>query len=177
MLKLLKIIFFRRSCSKRQTQAPEEIKIHPLYAQEFRGFSIFYAWVSVLDDLIPRGLEPESREYCMIYRGPDFLTVVRFGSSPPSPLLSLRSTGDTGSWERKKTCQRERGWGRSQTIRPQEAWFSINHSKLHVWNTLWSSIWFSHWLFCFDLGSGGLSGGGGGGGKTKEIKTLDIALF
>ncbi len=56
------------------------------------------------------------REYWMIYRGPGFLAVVWFGSSPtssPPPFPSVCSNGDT-DWERVTTCWRER-WGPNQT--------------------------------------------------------------
>jgi hypothetical protein len=64
-------------------------------------------------------------EYCMIYKGPGFLAVARFGSSPtpsPPPLISLLSVSDTQEdWERESTCWWKRGWGRSQIIRRRES--------------------------------------------------------
>ncbi len=47
----------------------------------------------------------------MIYRGPCFLAVICFGSSPNpfSPFPSVSSTGDTQEdWERETSCWRER---------------------------------------------------------------------
>ncbi len=53
------------------------------------------------------------REYWIIYRGPCFLAVLWFVSSPtPSPLPSISSTDDTQEdWERKTSCERERRGG------------------------------------------------------------------
>ncbi len=52
-----------------------------------------------------------TRKYWMIYRGPGFLAVIWFGSSPNpfSPFPSVNSTGDTQEdWERETSCWRER---------------------------------------------------------------------
>ncbi len=69
------------------------------------------------------------REYWMKYRGPDFLAVVWFGSSPPPPLPSVSSTGGTQEdWERETTCWRQREEG-GKIKQPQESlalykWFN-----------------------------------------------------
>ncbi len=70
------------------------------------------------------------REYWIICRGPGFLAVVWFGSSPTlSPLPSasclsfsiLLCVASRAYW-------RERGWSRSQTYDGEKVWSSINHS-------------------------------------------------
>ncbi len=75
----------------------------------------------------------KKREYWMLYRGPGFLAVVWFGSSPFTVIAWPATHID---WERDKLCWRE-GWGRSQIMRPQKkAWTSINHSILSGSNNL-----------------------------------------
>jgi hypothetical protein len=79
-----------------------------------------------------------SKQYWMIYRGPGFLSVVWFGSSPTlstllSPLPSVSSTGDTQEgWERVTTCWRVSGRVGSRII-PQQG--SLVFSK--SFKTLW----------------------------------------
>ncbi len=69
-----------------------------------------------------------AREYWMIYRGAGFSR--RLAPLQPSP--SVRCTGDTQEdFERKTTCWRKRGRGRSQITRREKAWSSINHSILY----------------------------------------------
>ena len=62
------------------------------------------------------------------YRGPDFLAVVGFGSSPPPlppPLSPVNKLDGRHKWRlRETTCWREsegRGWTRSRIIRPRES--------------------------------------------------------
>jgi hypothetical protein len=90
----------------------------------------------------------------MMYRGPDFLVVIWFVSSPPPPPLPLRSVSSTGDtqwdWEGETTCWEERGKGVGEEpiIRPQKAWSYINHSILseierddwNVENVQWMSL-------------------------------------
>ncbi len=84
-----------------------------------------------------------SRDCWMIYRGPCFLAVVWFGSSPPPPpsppLPSGSSTGDTQEdWERGVGVEGEWvGWGRSQIIRPQE---SVVLYKSFFFKILWPPL-------------------------------------
>ncbi len=82
----------------------------------------------------------------MIYRGPSFLTVVRFGSTPAPNLplfLSVSWTGDE-HWEREILCWQEGGRGRawSWIIEPQET--LVLYKSL---NPLWKLHTVS--LFCF----------------------------
>ncbi len=52
---------------------------------------------------------PPSTEYWMIYRGPGFLAVVWFGSSPtPSPVSKLHRRHTGRLRKRETTCSRER---------------------------------------------------------------------
>ncbi len=78
----------------------------------------------------------------MNYRGPSFLVVVWFGSSPnpyPLPLPSVSSTCDTQEdWERETTCWQEtRGGdgGGAKLCDGEKAWSSINHSLLSGCNS------------------------------------------
>ncbi len=67
------------------------------------------------------------REYCMIFRGPGFLVVVWFGSSP-SPVRKLDRGDDTQEYcSRETTCWRERGRG-AKSYGGEKARSSINHS-------------------------------------------------
>jgi hypothetical protein len=72
------------------------------------------------------------REYWMICRGPGFLAVVWFGSSPTSPFLlpSVISTGGAQKeWERETTAgvKGGRGGGGAKSYDDEKAWSSINH--------------------------------------------------
>ncbi len=74
-------------------------------------------------------------KYGLFYRGPGFLAVVWFGSSPtplPHTFPSVSSTGDTHKREKERQVADGRGRARSRIIRPQEAWSSICHSILSV---------------------------------------------
>ncbi len=75
-------------------------------------------------------LSAVGREYWVIYRGPGFLAVLWFGSSPTPFPLSFRSASclsfsvflcvaDQACW--RPTGERGRGWARSRIIRPQES--------------------------------------------------------
>ncbi len=71
----------------------------------------------------------------MIYRGPDFLAVVLFGSSPT--LSPPRSSASCLSflvflYVAGRAYWRERGKARSQIIWPRESLVSINHSILSI---------------------------------------------
>jgi len=72
----------------------------------------------------------------MIYRGPGFLAVAWFDSSPTlsTPFASVSSTGDTQEdWEREATFWRKRGeWGGfgAELHDRKKSWSSINHSIL-----------------------------------------------
>ncbi len=75
-----------------------------------------------------------TREYCMIYRGPGFLAVAWFGSSPtpslpPSlpPSLSISSTGGTQKTEKGRQLADKRGWGGTKSYEGEKMWSSINH--------------------------------------------------
>ncbi len=73
----------------------------------------------------------------MIYRGPSFLAVVWFGSSP-TPSTHLPSGDTQEDWEKETTCWRERGgkvWARSRTIRPQDCLVLYK-----LFNTLWYHV-------------------------------------
>ncbi len=65
----------------------------------------------------------------MIFRGPNFLAVVWFGSTTTLPpiLHSVSSTGDTQEdWERETSCWRERWEGGGRGAESNIAWPSIN---------------------------------------------------
>jgi hypothetical protein len=69
--------------------------------------------------------------YWMIYREPDFLAIVWFGSSPiPFPKLSLFLMPAVCLCVAGSAYWQERGVGRNQIIRPRESWPSINHAVL-----------------------------------------------
>ncbi len=74
-----------------------------------------------------------TREYWMIYRGPGFLAVLWFGSSPtPSlpPIPSVSLTGETlEDRERETTWWRERRGGGSGAKKAR-TWSSLIHSIL-----------------------------------------------
>ncbi len=88
----------------------------------------------------------ESREYWMIYRGPGFLAVVWFGSSPtplphpPSSLskLNRQHTGRLRKKDKLLTGEGGRGWARSWIFRPQESLFIYKS-----FGNLWSNLYFS----------------------------------
>ncbi len=93
-----------------------------------------------------------TREYWMIYRGPDFLMIVWLGSSPtpfsPSPVSKLPLYFSLPVWRRQSllTAEREKGGGggvaRSRIIRPRENPCSINHSILSLYCTIiYSTKW------------------------------------
>jgi len=77
-----------------------------------------------------------SREYWLIYRGPGFLAVVCFGSSPPplppscQQLVSLSQSSEISAG---------RGWARSQIIPGRESLILCKS-----FNTLWLEV-------CWDL--------------------------
>ncbi len=84
-----------------------------------------------------------------LYRGPGFLVVVWFGSvSPPPPLLSVSSTGDTQEDYKRETRfsrERDRGGGG----RGAETYDRLVLYKL--FNTLWLQLSVHmryHWHFC-----------------------------
>ncbi len=76
-----------------------------LYFRETEIFTIFmydFATCCSITTL------PRRREYWMLHRGPGFLAVVWFGSSPPSPP-PVSATDDTQEdREREATCWREK---------------------------------------------------------------------
>jgi hypothetical protein len=84
----------------------------------------------------------------MIYRGPGFLAILWFGSSPP-PLPSVSSTGDTQEdWEKKPTWwQKGGGRGRSRIIRPQESLVLFKS-----FNTLWVGLTLKVYNACQAVG-------------------------
>ncbi len=82
----------------------------------------------------------------MIYRGPGFLAVVEFSSSPtPYPLHQYTRPASATHRKTEKERQLTDGDGggrrcaRCRIIRPQEIWSSINHSILsgdHYWKAI-----------------------------------------
>jgi hypothetical protein len=68
----------------------------------------------------------------MIERGPGYLDVVRFGSSPtPSPVSKLDQKTRKTEKERQLADGRwGRGWGGAKSYDGEKAWSSINHSIL-----------------------------------------------
>ncbi len=78
------------------------------------------------------------REYWLTYRGPGFLAVIWFGSSPtPSPPLpSVSSTGDTQEdWEKIDNLLPGEGGGegcgrRAESYDRKTVWSSVKHSIL-----------------------------------------------
>jgi hypothetical protein len=69
----------------------------------------------------------------MNYRGPDILTVVRFGSSPaPSPPLTIDSLSQSSCVSPSSLLKGEGGRGRrgAKANDNEKAWPSINHSIL-----------------------------------------------
>ncbi len=76
----------------------------------------------------------EAREYWMIFRGPGFLAVVCFGSSPtPSQLSQEARTATRRKSEKERQLadgRRGGGWGRNQIIWQRESlvlYKSMNH--------------------------------------------------
>jgi hypothetical protein len=68
-----------------------------------------------------------NREYLMIYRGPGFLAVVLFGSSPCTPfVVSLSQSSCVSPVE----LTNGRGGRGAKTYDDEKAWPSINHSIL-----------------------------------------------
>ncbi len=79
-----------------------------------------------------------TRKYWMIYRGPGFLAVIWFGSSPNpfSPFPSVSSTGDTQEDEKERQVVDGRGGGQgrgwAESYDHKKAWSSMNHSIFSV---------------------------------------------
>ncbi len=87
----------------------------------------------------------QNKEYWIIYRGPGFLAVLWFGSSPTpySPSLSVSSTGDTREDKRDNLLTGEGGrggWARGKSNDRKEALSSINHSILSISGSSLTSI-------------------------------------
>ncbi len=99
-------------------------------------------WLHLWRDSFGRGpgfflssLLAPPREYWRIYRGPGFLMVVWFGSSP-SPSLPLpseaRQATHRKSEKEKQLAHGRWGWARSRNIRPQKSLVPYKS-----FNTLW----------------------------------------
>ncbi len=105
---------------------------------------------------------PSHREYWMIYRGPGFLAVVWFGSSPnppPLPRQQAVSLSRLPLCRRSRLLMRRRGWGRSHNIRRRDSLvlyksFSthcphrcMNNLQIHAAYYHMSIIWISRALW------------------------------
>ncbi len=114
---------------------------------------------STLYELLP-DRESAAKEYWMIYRGPGFLAVKWFASSPapppPNSLPSVSSTGDTQEdWERETTCWRERGggggWG--ATAKRLVKYKSFNILWAAIRNITWQDWFCGHYRLHGSRGS------------------------
>ncbi len=92
----------------------------------------FSSWVSIKTSKL-------QREYWMINRGPCFLAVVWFGSSP-SPVIKLSLYHSLPVCRRSGLLTGE-GRGRSQIIRRRESWSSVNHSILSASSPPERALW------------------------------------
>ncbi len=93
------------------------------------SFLHFFFSLSISSSLILQG-----REYWLIYRGPGYLAVVWFGSSPtPVSKLDRRHTGRLRKRDNFLTGEGGRGgWPRGKSYDRKEAWSSIIHSILSI---------------------------------------------
>ncbi len=82
----------------------------------------------------PQSHGPWSWEYWIIYKGSDFFLLfciifwlLPSRLPPPVSKLDRRHTGRLRKRESSLTVEGEGGWGRSQIIHGEKAWFSVNH--------------------------------------------------
>jgi len=81
------------------------------------------------------------REYSMIYRGPDFLPVIWFGSSPPLPSPPLiRPRRYMGRLRKKGSLRTGEGGEGAKSDDGEKTWSSINHLILAGWENQEQSV-------------------------------------
>jgi hypothetical protein len=105
-----------------------------------RSQSTERAWASIYIHKIYRTCSNHhtSREDWMIYRGPGFLAVVWFGSTPTPFPTSRQQIVSLSVFRRSSLLTEGRGWAWSRSHVRKKAWHSINRAKLSASHTPFS---------------------------------------